>query len=703
MMSSNVVPIVSSDTTALLQKYVDRGFRLIFYPSKTKAPTTLDWQTKSASVADYVVGQNVGVVLGNELQPGRFLSDVDFDWVPGIDMSTLLPRTGFFFGHPPSKPLSHAFYTTPEPVVTQQFKNIKYDSDDGTERIATSECCFVELRGLRENGEPGFQTMVPPSLWAPKGDLSHTGERLEFYHKSSIDGDLALVTNLNRRVLLYALACLLHANIPYGGFKHEMRLACAGFLLTSALSKEETSAVMRVVIEKNGPHDRGDEIAAIESTVRALNGKRPIAGRAKFVELLGRYGPRIVSQVMKWLDKSDFITDAKKKIIPNNQENVKTAIDQLGICFSYDDFAQKPMVSYGDYNGPLMDAHVDQIWLDIDDKFHFRSDFTFFQRVVSSLGHKNSYHPVIDYLESLTWDRIPRVDEWLIQSGQAVDTDYVRAVSSIMLIAAVRRVRNPGCKYDEMVVLESAVQGLLKSTALRTLCPNDKWFSDDLPLNVDAKQIVERTLGKWIIEASDLAGRRRSDHEHLKGMLSRQTDGPVRLAYGRIPVEQPRSWILVGTTNSYTYLTDSTGNRRFWPIRIKGFDVRWIKENRDQLWAEAAVREAAGESIRLNPKLYAHASLQQERRRAEDPWETKLDESFSREEKQRLTPDEVWGVLCIPIERRDERSNERVLRAMERLGFRRMTVKKSKEDKRIKGFARDVEGDQLSAGLNWED
>ena len=184
-----------------------------------------------------------------------------------------------------------------------------------------------------------------------------------------------------------------------------------------------------------------------------------------------------------------------------------------------------------------------------------------------------------------------------------------------------------------------------------------------------------------------------SQIEHLKGMLSRQTDGPVRLAYGRLPIEQPRQFIIVGTTNSYTYLTDSTGNRRFWPIRIKQFDIPWIKENRDQIWAEAAAREASGESIRLDPKLYKHASMQQEKRRAEDPWEVKLEEVFDREHKWRLTPDEVWAPLGISIDRRDPRANDRVLKAMHRLGFRRTAVRDS-EGKVIKGFGREVEEGQ---------
>src|SRR5262249_54164107 len=122
------------------------------------------------------------------------------------------------------------------------------------------------------------------------------------------------------------------------------------------------------------------------------------------------------------------------------------------------------------------------------------------------------------------------------------------------------------------------------SSALRALCPNELWFSDDLPLNVDSKIVIERTAGKWIIEASDLSGMKVSQIEGLKAMLSRQVDSS-RLAWGRLLTEVPRQWIVIGTTNDHVYLKDTTGNRRFWPMRISGFDIRKLQEVRDQLWA----------------------------------------------------------------------------------------------------------------------
>src|SRR3546814_12246346 len=92
-----------------------------------------------------------------------------------------------------------------------------------------------------------------------------------------------------------------------------------------------------------------------------------------------------------------------------------------------------------------------------------------------------------------------------------------------MLVAAVRRVRQPGVKFDEMLVLESK-QGTNKSSALRVLATRDEWFIDDLPLNAESKVVIERLDGRWIAEADELKGMRKGEDEHHKGFLSRQND-----------------------------------------------------------------------------------------------------------------------------------------------------------------------------------
>jgi len=132
-----------------------------------------------------------------------------------------------------------------------------------------------------------------------------------------------------------------------------------------------------------------------------------------------------------------------------------------------------------------------------------------------------------------------------VKLAGADDTEYVRTVSGIGLIAAVRRVRQPGVKFDELLVLEGR-QGIEKSNGVRGLCPNPDWFSDALPLNATPKEVIEQTAGKWLGEVAELSGISGAKVEQLKAMLSRQVDS-ARMAYGHHRVDRPRQWVAFGT------------------------------------------------------------------------------------------------------------------------------------------------------------
>jgi predicted P-loop ATPase len=382
--------------------------------------------------------------------------------------------------------------------------------------------------------------------------------------------------------------------------------------------------------------------------------------------------------------QTDFVKYTKPKgrkgeIIENHQGNVRLALQRLGLDLSYNAFAVKDLATYDGRTQILDDPVVQRAWLQIDEIFGFRPSLHgFFEIVVRDTARRFSFHPVHDYLDRLEWDGESRINTWLTTYAGAEDTapdsseeqSYLEAVSSIFLIGAVRRVRQPGCKFDEMLVLE-APQGTLKSSALRVLCPDDNWFSDDLPLGVSAKEIIERTAGKWIIEATELHGYSNAQVDHLKGMMSRQVDGPVRLAYGRFSVEVPRQFLQIGTTNKLTeYLRDSTGARRFWPVRIKQFNVDALKRDRDQLWAEAAHREANNASIRLPERLWKAAGIEQDARRMVDPWEEIFHERLDFTTDAMLVED-LWNALGDAGKFYKRNDAERIAQIMQRYGFTR--------------------------------
>jgi predicted P-loop ATPase len=195
-----------------------------------------------------------------------------------------------------------------------------------------------------------------------------------------------------------------------------------------------------------------------------------------------------------------------------------------------------------------------------------------------------------------------------------------RAFGRKVLIAAVRRVRKPGTKFDQMMVLEGE-QDAGKSGAVEILA--GEFYRDEEVISKNNVQTQELTCGVWLYEVSELVGLSKRDVEHVKNFLSRKHDS-ARGAYGRKLQDQPRTCVFIGTCNRRDYLSDDTGNRRFWPVPIGKIDLDALKRDRDQLWAEANVAEATGEALTIDPKLRDEANALANSRLADDPWDQTL-------------------------------------------------------------------------------
>lgn len=369
---------------------------------------------------------------------------------------------------------------------------------------------------------------------------------------------------------------------------------------------------------------------------------------------------------------SDFHTDDKGNPYPT-PHNIRVSIRKQGVRLWWDEFADRKLIDGLPGFGPhLDDRAVVRLWINAQERHQLRVGKEFFHDVVSDFAVSNRRHPVRSYLDEVadTWDGTPRVDSWLIDYAGAEDTPYVRAVSRLSLVAAVRRILSPGCKFDEMPILEGP-QGGGKSSLLRALCPDESWFTDDLPLDGEAKRFIEAVKGKWIVEAGELKGMRKAEADALKSALSRQVDR-ARMAYGREPVELPRQCVIFGTTNSERYLKDTTGNRRYWPIRCGALNVPALASVRDQLWAEAARLEADGASIRLDPALYPHAAEAQDARRQEDPFLEALEPALAGL-VGKLRAQDAWSIVGkADVGDRSQEDMNRLGEAMRLLGWQRV-------------------------------
>ena len=312
---------------------------------------------------------------------------------------------------------------------------------------------------------------------------------------------------------------------------------------------------------------------------------------------------------------------------------IKSTIDNVRLILEHDPrlkgrFALNQFAGRGEVLGRLPWTSSDhrRLWSDTDSN----GLYWYLEKVYGVTGRGNidaaldihaaahAFNEVQDYLSRLVWDGTPRLDALLIDYLGAVDDAYTRAVTRKALVAAVARAMEPGCKFDNMLIL-CGPQGCGKSTLLDKLSRG--WFNDSIR-TFEGKEASELLQGVWIVEVAELDAFRRTDVSRIKQFLSLRADR-YRAAYGRNVSELPRRCVFFGTCNVVDFLQDTTGNRRFWPIDVnpeRRVHAPWDLEDEtiSQIWAEAVNRWRLGEPLYLDNEIERMAQKRQEIHREAD-------------------------------------------------------------------------------------
>ena len=309
---------------------------------------------------------------------------------------------------------------------------------------------------------------------------------------------------------------------------------------------------------------------------------------------------------------------------------IKATIDNIWLILENDPnlrgkFALNEFAGRGEVLGdlPWNTSKKRRAWSDNDNQglyWYFEKTYSITSNskvdaALSLHSERHKFNDVKTFLTSLKWDRQPRLDTLLIDYLGAEDTPYVRTVTRKAFTAAVARVMEPGCKYDTMLILVGP-QGIGKSTLLDKMSKG--WFNDSIR-TFEGKEASELLQGVWLVEIGELDAFKRSDDARIKQFLSLRSDR-YREAYGRHVKVVPRCCVFFGTTNTYEFLRDSTGSRRFWPVDVgvSGHTKNvWddLDNEADQIWAEAVMRWRLGEKINLLDGIETEAKAEQETHR----------------------------------------------------------------------------------------
>ena len=270
----------------------------------------------------------------------------------------------------------------------------------------------------------------------------------------------------------------------------------------------------------------------------------------------------------------------------------------------------KPIVYDRSPSSSMTDTDMKYIRLYLEENYDLTSE----KKIIDAAdlaAHQNSYHPVRDFLNSLTWDGTERIRYCLHHFLGAEADEYTFQVLRLFLLGAIHRAFRPGCKFEVMLCLVGG-QGAGKSTFFRLLAGKDEWFSDDLR-KLDDENVYRKLQGHWIIEMSEMiATANAKSIEEIKSFLSRQKE-VYKIPYETHPADRLRQCVFGGTSNAMDFLPlDRSGNRRFLPVQVcpEQAEVHILEDEAasraylQQVWAEAmTIYRAGGWKLTFSPEI----------------------------------------------------------------------------------------------------
>lgn len=351
-------------------------------------------------------------------------------------------------------------------------------------------------------------------------------------------------------------------------------------------------------------------------------------------------------------------TDEWKELLTRNRDNnVEGTLHNLilimenddrlkGLWWLNDSSNQVKLQRDPPWNGGSQDEFIDSdayelaAWLQHPERYWMKCSDDLVLKAVIAVARRHRRHPIREYLGSVKWDGVPRVERMLIELFGAAENAYSLRAAQCFMVSAVARVlwvdpKQPsvGAQVDFMLVLEGE-QGKRKSSALRAIFGSE-WFveTSESPSGKDFYQVIQ---GAWGVEIGEMDSFSKADVTSVKTAITRRVD-KFRAPYERVPRSYRRECVFAGTTNEHQYLRDPTGGRRFLPVRTDG-EVRIdaIVEQRDQLWAEAVAMFHEGFEWW---ELPADAKEEQASRYVGDSWEGRVEQWLDmRMEESRYPP-----------------------------------------------------------------
>jgi len=331
-------------------------------------------------------------------------------------------------------------------------------------------------------------------------------------------------------------------------------------------------------------------------------------------------------------------------------------------------------------NGRMFEpVDYETIGLDLEARYRFKVSNNMIEGAILRVSHLRPYTPVKNYLESLEWDGERRIANFAEEILKAETKDenrlLIQYMSAMMFIAFVSRVYRRGSMVHTMPILVGP-KGCGKSVTFELLA--GEWFSrSDMPIgHKDSLEKIHQS-GSWIWEMAELKDLQGKSANLAKQFLTTSED-IYRPSYGKTPLLRKRLTCFVGTTNDYQFLDDGP-ERRFWIFKIiDKINLQYIKDNRDQIWAEAVHHFKAGaewwlpSSLEMESgeirDLEAELAIYQKAFLVDDPWSQGIIESITK--RNGATTAEIMEDLDLPVAHRHSGNARRISKLCRDLKFK---------------------------------
>lgn len=565
----------------------------------TKQPLEDSWNEKPLDfdlLKQYAQGPiNLGILLGKRV------IDIDLDCPESRSLAPyILPETAIFGRE--STPGSHFVYTLSsdfdsEGVNIKQWRMPKSLVDE-------DKAMVLELRGLTKSNKYS-QTMFPPSVH-PSGEYVkwETGDVVPTIIDSEGDMD-----SLTKNLRLLAMSSIL-LKCWDKGVRDDLAISFTATLLKSDYHPNIIIDTLRgIMIEAHDDEMEQRINSSVKGTIRRFEEEEAIAGLSKMREIL-------TDDVYQFIRKNAGVHNddipglvyTAKGAISKTTENLSLIIHhdpQLRNLLAVDTITEGvvyvgglPEVERFGFTAPKIgdeyeDGHAYMIAVHVANKYGTSFGPDRVEKVMIDMAlTNNKVNFLADKIKQCKWDGEERIP-FLFQNIFGVTGSEYSLMAKAWFRTAVQRVFEPGCPMNHMLILRGN-QGCGKSAFTNIISfDNPEWHSD-FSGSLDNTEAHRIACSKWIIELSELSSfRSTKDHNSLKSFITRMSDD-YRMLYKNKVMSHPRTCVFIGTTNDDNFLTDTTGNRRYWIVDINSnynqnntIDLEWLIKNREQIWGEA--------------------------------------------------------------------------------------------------------------------